>query len=220
MNVPCGGIHAGQRYTVQSSVITIVLDRSDSTFISFRHRVYILCIVRCKAMVSRNIAAALEQHHELLLVLRGISTNMNQITDRLEYNSNTVKTLQKTLSMLKISYLLSRTGLENIKDNTSPSDSSLNVMMTNMGNINYENTVIIKKLPDNKSDEFDTNALIGLGICEDVLTKRVARSDSHNNKPGVLKVEFYTLDDKMKIRKSKQRLRATNEYYDVYIKGY
>ena len=46
MNVPCGGIHAGQRYTVQSRVIEIVLDRSDSMFISLRHRVDSLCSVR------------------------------------------------------------------------------------------------------------------------------------------------------------------------------
>ena len=52
----------------------------------------------------------------------------------------------------------------------------LNNIMTNMGNINYEKTVIIKKLPDNKSDEFDTNALIVVGLCEDMLTKRGERS--------------------------------------------
>ena len=52
----------------------------------------------------------------------------------------------------------------------------LNNIMTNMGNINYENTVIIKKLPDNKFDEFDTNALIVVGLCEDMLTKRGERS--------------------------------------------
>ena len=33
------GIHAGQRYTVQISVIKIVLVRSDSMFISLKHRV-------------------------------------------------------------------------------------------------------------------------------------------------------------------------------------
>ena len=75
-------------------------------------------------------------------------------------------------------------------------------------------------MPDNKSDEFDTNALIHVGLCEDVLTKRVERSESHNNKPGVLRVELYSLEDKMKILKSKQLLRVTNEYYDVYIESY
>ena len=69
-------------------------------------------------------------------------------------------------------------------------------------------------MPDNKSDESDTNALIGVGLCEDVLTKRVERSESHNNKPGVLRVELYSLEDKMKILNSKQR------YYDVYIESY
>ena len=54
MNVPCGGIHAGQRYTVQSSVIEIVLDRSDSMFISLRHRVYSLCSVRYRCVLFRN----------------------------------------------------------------------------------------------------------------------------------------------------------------------
>ena len=129
-------------------------------------------------MVSRNSAAALEQHHELIMVLRGISTNMNQITDRLEYMeknmivinrkvlqsasditeakldintlSNTVKTLQNNKPQISVD-VEHRLGaienrLNNIKDNTSSSDSSLNVMMTNMANIDYENTVIIKKL--------------------------------------------------------------------------
>ena len=75
-------------------------------------------------------------------------------------------------------------------------------------------------MPDNKSDEFDTNALIGVGLCEDVLTKQVERSESHNNKHGVLRVELYSPENKMKILKSKQRLRVTNEYYDVYIESY
>ena len=35
-----------------------------------------------------------------------------------------------------------------------------------------------------------------------------------------VRVELYSLEDKMKILKSKQRLRATNEYYDIYIEGY
>ena len=205
-----------------------------------------------EAMVSRNSATALEQHHELIMVLRGISTNMNQITDRLEYMeknmivmnrkvlqnasditeakldintlSNTVKTLQNNKPQISVDVehrlVAIENRLNNIKDTTSPSDSSLNVMMTNMGNINYKNTVIIKNLPDNKSDEFDTNALIGVGLCEDVLTKRVERSESHNNKLGVLRVELYSLEDKMKILNSKQRLRVTNEYYDVYIESY
>ena len=34
-----------------------------------------------------------------------------------------------------------------------------------------------------------------------------------------VRVELYSLEDKMKILKSKQRLRATNEYY-IYIEGY
>ena len=51
MNVPCGGIHAGQRNTVQSSVIEIVLDRSDGMFISLGHRVYSLCSVRYRCRV-------------------------------------------------------------------------------------------------------------------------------------------------------------------------
>ena len=62
--------------------------------------------------------------------------------------------------------------------------------------------------------------MIGVGICEDVLIKRLERSDSHNNKPGVLRVKLYSLEEKMKIRKSKQRFRATKEYYDVYIESY
>ena len=106
-----------------------------------------------------------------------------------------------------------------IKDNALPSDSNLNIM-TYMDNIQYENTVIIKNLPDTKSDEYDTNALIRVGLCEDVLTKRVERLESHNNTPGVLRVELYSLEDNMKILKSKQRLRSTNEYYDVYNEGY
>ena len=53
MNVPCGGIHAGQRYTVQSSVIKIVLDRCDGMFISLTHRAYNLCNVRYKSSPPR-----------------------------------------------------------------------------------------------------------------------------------------------------------------------
>ena len=55
--------------------------------------------------------------------------------------------------------------------------------MTYMDNIQYENTGIIQNLPDKKSDKFDTNSLISVGLCEDVQTKRVERSESHNNKP-------------------------------------
>ena len=204
-----------------------------------------------EAMLSRNNAAALEHHHELINVMRGISTNMNQLTDRLEYIeknmivmnrkvlknasditeakldintlNNTVKTLQNNQPRISVDVENRLVAIENrlniIKDNALPSDGSLNIM-TYMDNIQYENTVIIKNLPDKKSDEFDTNALIGVGLCEDVLTKRVERLESHNNKSGVLRVELYSLEDKMKILKSKQRLRSTNEYYDVYIEDY
>ena len=163
----------------------------------------------------------------MIVMNRKVLQNASDITEaKLDINtlSNTVKTLQNNKPQISVDVehrlVAIENRLNNIKDNTSPSDSSLNVMMTNMGNINYKNTVIIKNLPDYKSDEFDTNALIGVGLCEDVLTKRVERSESHNNKPGVLRVELYSLEDKMKILNSKQRLRVTNEYYDVYIESY
>ena len=37
-----------------------------------------------EAMLSRNKAAALEHHHELISVMQSISTIINQLTDRLE----------------------------------------------------------------------------------------------------------------------------------------
>ena len=50
-----------------------------------------------EAMVSRNRATALEQHHELRMVLRGISTNMNQITDRLEYMEKNMTVMNRNV---------------------------------------------------------------------------------------------------------------------------
>ena len=70
MNVPCGGIHAGQRYTVQSSVIEIVLDRSDSMFISLRHRVYSLCSVRYSYCGWLRVKGTQTPRVELLRLLK------------------------------------------------------------------------------------------------------------------------------------------------------
>ena len=71
--------------------------------------------------------------------------NASDITEaKLDINtlSSTVKVLQNNKPHISVDFenmlVAMENRLNNIKDNTSLSGSSLNVMMTNMDNINYE----------------------------------------------------------------------------------
>ena len=43
-------------------------------------------------------------------------------------------------------------------------------------------------MPDNKSDEYDVNAMIDVGLCVNVSVKRIVRLNSHNCNPGAIKL--------------------------------
>ena len=75
-------------------------------------------------------------------------------------------------------------------------------------------------MPDNKSDEYDVNAMIGVGLCVNVPVKRIVRLNSHHCNPGAIKVEFYSLQDKINVLRAKHRLKYTNEYNEIVLENH
>ena len=57
----------------------------------------------------------------------------------------------------------------------------------------------------------------GMGI-ETINTKTIEQLNTRHGAPTMLRVELYTLDDKIRILKNKQKLRHTRDYYQVFIR--
>ena len=57
----------------------------------------------------------------------------------------------------------------------------------------------------------------GMGI-ETINTKSIEQLNTRPSAPTMLRVELYTLDDKIRILKNKQKLRHTRDYYQVFIR--
>ena len=60
---------------------------------------------------------------------------------------------------------------------------------TNTDDINCDNTAIIKYIPDNKSDEYDVNGMIDVGLCVNVPVKPTVRLNSNNGNSRARKVD-------------------------------
>ena len=54
-------------------------------------------------------------------------------------------------------------------------------------------------MPDNNSDEYNVNAMIGVGLSVNVSVKQMVRLNSNNYNPGTIKVEFYSLQNKINL---------------------
>ena len=59
--------------------------------------------------------------------------------------------------------------------------------------------------------------IYGMGI-ETINTKSIEQMNTRPGAPTMLRVELYTLDDKIRILKNKQKLRHTRDYYQVFIR--
>ena len=59
--------------------------------------------------------------------------------------------------------------------------------------------------------------IYGMGI-ETINTKSIERLNTRPGAPTMLRIELYTLGDKIRILKNKQKLRHTRDYYQVFIR--
>ena len=59
--------------------------------------------------------------------------------------------------------------------------------------------------------------IYGMGI-ETINTKSIEQLNTRPGAPTMLRVELYTLDDKIRVLKNKQKLRHTRDYYQVFIR--
>ena len=59
--------------------------------------------------------------------------------------------------------------------------------------------------------------IYGMGI-ETLNTKSIEQLNTRPGAPTMLRVELYTLDDKIRVLKNKQKLRHTRDYYQVFIR--
>ena len=59
--------------------------------------------------------------------------------------------------------------------------------------------------------------IYGMGI-ETINTKSIEQLNTRPGAPTMLRVELYTLDDKIRILKNKQKLRHSRDYYQVFIR--
>ena len=57
----------------------------------------------------------------------------------------------------------------------------------------------------------------GMGI-ETINTKTIEQLNTRPGAPTMLRVQLYTLEDKSRILKNKQKLRHTRDYYQVFIR--
>ena len=83
------------------------------------------------------------------------------------------------------------------------------------------NVIYIKNLNATKTkDEYEANALFGVGLGLNVPIEKVERSTSYYGRPAILKAELYNENDKRMVLDVKSRLSRTNEYHDVYLTGW
>ena len=81
------------------------------------------------------------------------------------------------------------------------------------------NSITVSNIPDSKNPANDVNALLWTGLSLNVQAKTVRKLETKSGKTR-LKVELYSVNDKLNILKKKTQLRYTNEYFDVFIDSY
>ena len=99
----------------------------------------------------------------------------------------------------KLEVIESRLNTVSFPVTTTKDDCLMPHQTTNTGGFNCDNTAIIKHMPDNNSVEYNVNAMIGVGLCVNVLVKQMVRLNSNNYNPGAIKVEFYSLQNKINV---------------------
>ena len=107
-----------------------------------------------------------------------------------------------------------------IPDTCTKGDCVMPYQTTNTDDINCDNTAIIKNMPDQKSDEYDVNALIFVGLHLCVPVKRIVRLNSHNCNPGEIQVEFFSHQDKINVLRVKDRLKYINKYSEIVLENH
>ena len=86
----------------------------------------------------------------------------------------------------------------------------------------YDTTVIISNLAADRNEDLPKKVgdLIKDGLrLHDIKFLRVLRLQSHTNKPGLVKVQLPSLDEKVKLLRAKQHLSQSDSYKKVFIRS-
>ncbi len=200
-------------------------------------------------LLCDNHSAAVAQHNEVMLAVRSLTDKMNIITDRLTVMESNIIVMDTRLTNNESEIHRAKADIKSISDTVNRLENSQKQNVESAGkivrqieqrldNLNVpiviggdteadsvsnevidDNSILISNLPQSNNYESDVNALIWTGLCLNINTKTVKKLDSRGDATK-LKIEFYTLADKMTVLKAKRQLRNTNEYYDIFIEGF
>ena len=77
--------------------------------------------------------------------------------------------------------------------------------------------VYVKNLSFGMKDDDDVEKLIKEGMGLNISVKSLQRAPSINNMAGIVTVEMHSKDDKVKMLRSKSKLRQSMDYFNVFI---
>ena len=80
-----------------------------------------------------------------------------------------------------------------------------------------DSEVYVKNLSFGMKDDDDVEKLIKEGMGLNISVKSLQRAPSINNMAGIVTVEMHSKDDKVKMLRSKSKLRQSMDYFNVYI---
>ena len=159
-----------------------------------------------------------------------ISKTVKDNKDTIVEVQNNLKKLENSVVILKKNMVKSVTSdelevrLKAIEDKLKKQHADIqttavnDVMMADpSGDAIHDRQVYVKNLSFGMKDDDDVEKLIKEGMGLNISVMSLQRAPSINNMAGIVTVEMHSKDDKVKMLRSKSKLRQSMDYFNVYI---